>query len=125
MNAKIGLIVTTLALGVATLAAAGNLPDVKVPYSKHELSSPALAAGLYRRLEAGAEQSCAQLKGAGLARQRVYAHCVSTLVSKAVRDVHSPVLAAVHEARTGEHIDVMAVAVRLAGDTRANGTYTR
>jgi len=125
MNTMTRLMATTLALGAAALAVAGNLPDVRVPYSKHELSSPALAAGLYSRLKGGAEQSCAQLNGLELARQRAYGSCVSTLVSKAVRDVHNPVLAAVHEARTGEHIDVMAVAIRVAGDTRTAGKYTR
>jgi UrcA family protein len=125
MNTMTKIFVATLAMGAATLATAGNLPDVKVAYSKQELASPALAAGLYARVTSAVKQSCAQLDGAGLARKRSYNYCISTLLAKAVRDVQSPTLAAVHEARTGEHIDVMQVAVRLAGDTPVTGRYTR
>jgi UrcA family protein len=119
------IFVTTLALGVAALATAGNDPDIKVQYRASELASTAGATAVYRRLTAAAEQSCAQLEGAGLARQQAYANCVRTLLAQAVRDVRNPTLAAVHEARTGQHIDVAQVAVRLAGETRSTGKYTR
>jgi UrcA family protein len=125
MKISTRIIVTTLALGAAAMASAGNLPDIKVQYRASELASVAGAAGVYGRLSAAAAESCDQLNGAGLARQRVYHNCVSTLLAKAVQDVQSPTLARVHEVRTGEHIDVAQVAVRLAGETSSTGRYAR
>jgi UrcA family protein len=125
MNITTRIFVTTLALGAAALASAGNLPDIKVQYRGSELASTAGATTVHGRLTAAAQQSCAQLNGADLARERVYRDCVSQLLAAAVRDVRSPTLAAVHEALTGEHIDVSQVAVRLAGDTRSTGSVSR
>jgi hypothetical protein len=48
MNIPTRIIVTTLALGAAALASAGNLPDVKVQYRASELASTAGAAALMR-----------------------------------------------------------------------------
>ena len=125
MNISTRIIVTTLALGAAALATAGNLPDIKVQYRASELASTAGATTVYRRLAAAAERSGAHLQGTALARQRVYTNCVNALLAKAVLDVQNPTLAAVHEARTGQHIDVMQVAARLVGETRSTGKYTR
>jgi UrcA family protein len=125
LNITTRIIVSTLALGAAALASAGNLPDVKVQYRASELASTVGATNVYSRMSAAAELSCERLNGAELARKRVYHNCVSTLLAKAVHDVQSPTLASVHEARTGEHIDVAQVAARLAGETPANGRFTR
>jgi UrcA family protein len=125
MNTSTRIFVTTLALGAATLAAAGNLPDIKVQYGASDLASTAAVTALHGRLTAAAEQSCAQLEGRELARQRVYHDCIAKLLGAAVREVHNTSLAAVHEARTGEHIDVRQVAVRLAGKARSAVTNAR
>jgi formate dehydrogenase maturation protein FdhE len=96
-----------------------------VRYSAHELESPAGVMALHDRLTAAVAQSCAPLDGRSLARLEAYRHCLSTLLAAAVRDVRSPALAALHEARTGEHIDVAQPVIQLAGETHPAGSVAR
>lgn len=109
----------------STLAAAGGLPDTRVQYRASDLASPAGVSAVYTKLTAAAEQTCAQLNGMELARQRVYHKCIDAVLADALRKVRSPALAALHEARTGERVDVLVGSVKVAGDLPHTGIVSR
>lgn len=92
-------IVLTLTLGLcaaqaalATTSTADGVRARTIPLSGLDLSRPADAAKLYSNIKRAAVYVCAPLKGDDLARTMHFRKCVNGTVSRAVADVHAPLL---------------------------------
>jgi len=86
-------------------------PDVRsvtVSYADLDLSSPAGANALYRRIQAAAKQVCGHA-GADLIEQSIWKACYRNAIGDAVAKVNNPVLTAVH---TGNRAAITAMLVK-------------
>jgi UrcA family protein len=80
--------------------AAEDVPSVAVQYSPLDLTSDEGARILYRRIASAAQAVCPEADSRdldGFARSK---SCRSDAIARAVRDIHSPRLAALYSART-------------------------
>lgn len=105
----------TLALPVSPALAGGStvsLPSVTVSYVTSMVDEAGYAAELYARLREAAEQVCGEADIRLNRRQRDVAACIERSVDRAVGDVASPVLLAVHR-------KAPEAPVRLAGAERS------
>ena len=76
-------------------------PDVRsvtVSYGDLDLSSPAGANTLYRRIQAAARQVCGHA-GADLIEQSTWRGCYRNAIGEAVDKVNNPLLTAMHTGR--------------------------
>jgi UrcA family protein len=73
-------------------------PSVTVRYADLDLSSPAGADALYRRIQAAARQVCG-FPGTDLVEQSSWRSCYRSAVGDAVRKVNSPLLIAVQSGK--------------------------
>ena len=83
----------------AALALADTPPAVKlqVPHNMDKVQ----AAQLYHRIQIAAREVCASMENRDLTLKRQYDSCVATAVAKAVAQVRSQELTAIHLAMTG------------------------
>ncbi len=72
--------------------------SVTVSYGDLDLSSPAGANALYRRIQAAAKQVCGYA-GADLTEQSIWKGCYRSAIAEAVSKVKNPLLTAVHSGR--------------------------
>lgn len=82
------------ALHATAKAAEQPAPSQKVSYADLDISKPAGAAVLYRRIVRAAHQVCEDNTLKGLSTYRLINHCVDRAIDKAVNDVGSPALSA-------------------------------
>jgi UrcA family protein len=75
-------------------------PSVVVHYEDLNLSTDAGTKALYLRIAAAARQVCPDTYSRELARVAMGKKCQDAAIGKAVNDVHSPQLAAIHAVRT-------------------------
>jgi UrcA family protein len=81
-------------LQVTAQASSEGLPSQKVSYADLDISKPAGAEVLYRRIKAAARHVCA-LNGYGdLRSMQTVNKCTDAAIDKAVKDVGSPALSA-------------------------------
>jgi UrcA family protein len=89
------------ALGTTPSWSAPKPPSVTVSYRDLDLSSVAGATTLYQRIQGAARQVCGYA-GADLIEQEIWKACYRSATADAVRQVHNPLLTAVHEGRKPE-----------------------
>ena len=83
-------------------AATADPWGVIVSYADLNLSRPADARVLYQRLRGAAARVCVEVPTYELARSAAYRRCFQAALDRAVADVHSPALSAIHDsARSG------------------------
>jgi UrcA family protein len=81
----------------ASLGTAVALADsAKVQYVPSDLTTKARAVKLYRQIESAARDVCEQLDGRELVRHEHYTRCVDDAIARAVEQVHSSELTAIH-----------------------------
>jgi UrcA family protein len=97
-----GLGALTWALAAPALLAADvdQPPSKVVSYADLNLSNPAGAETLYRRIQGAAKQVCKQYNATELAMLSVFNSCYKTAVANAVRSVNSNPLTALHASKT-------------------------
>ena len=102
------ILITTLVLGSAPLAAAdegvGTTLSTTVQYAELDLTNPKAVEILHRRLTRAAEQVCAPLEGRELWRLRERRVCVASALSQAVENVDRPLLTRYHQERGGASV---------------------
>jgi UrcA family protein len=92
----------TGSLGVAQAASPTNdVPTVVVSYTDLDLSTTEGVQTLYKRISIAAREVCPFEDTRDLARMAIAYKCRQASVSRAVRDIHSPQLAALH----AEHVN--------------------
>jgi UrcA family protein len=99
----------TLMMVAAALAAATQLAQADstatapakmlIHYSDLDLSRPAGAMSLYRRLQSAAETVCTPLNGEDVNHKLMFRHCVADAISRAVTEVDQPALGAYYRAK--------------------------
>jgi UrcA family protein len=83
-------------------AATSDPWGVMVSYADLNLSHAADARVLYQRLRGAAARVCNEVPTYDLARSAAYRRCFQAALDRAVADVHSPALSAIHHgARSG------------------------
>jgi UrcA family protein len=82
------------ALQASANAAEQPMPSQKVSYADLDISKPAGAVVLYRRIVKAAHQVCEDNTLKGMSTYRLINHCVDRAISRAVNDVGSPALSA-------------------------------
>jgi UrcA family protein len=86
----------------AAAAATADSWGVMVSYADLNLSHPADARVLYQRLRGAAARVCNEVPTYDLARSAAYRRCLQAALDRAVADVHSTTLSAIHQgARSG------------------------
>ncbi len=80
-------------------AAAAAPAKMLIHYSDLDLSRPAGAGSLYRRLQTAAETVCTPLDGQDVNHKLMFRHCVADAISRAVTEVDQPVLGAYYRAK--------------------------
>ncbi len=88
--------------------------SVRVAYVTSELANQESAQQLYARIHAAAHMVCGEADIRFNRRQRDVDACLAKSVARAVEDIASPVLLAVHQEATGD------AAIRLAGSQSSN-----
>ena len=88
--------------------------SVRVTYVTSELANQESAQQLYARIHEAAHMVCGEADIRFNRRQRDVDACLAKSVARAVEDIASPVLLAVHEDATGDG------AIRLAGSRSIN-----
>jgi UrcA family protein len=96
------LVACVLAIGssMANAAPALDVPSVTVKYSDLNLATDDGAHQLYKRISAAARVVCPDVDLRDLGAFASSKTCQSEAIARAVRDVRSPRLAAVYDART-------------------------
>ena len=94
-TAILAFIVVLLGIDVAWSATPSNGRSVTVSYADLDLSSPAGAQTLYRRIQGAAQQVCGYA-GADVIEQAIWKSCYRSAVGDAVKKVNEPLLTAVH-----------------------------
>jgi UrcA family protein len=91
------------ALGIAGVgeAHAAEAPQIAVSYQDLDLSRPADAKLLYRRLQEAASTVCEPVSAEELARHLAFKRCYEAALDHAVVQINAPQLLAVHSAQTG------------------------
>ena len=89
----------TLAPVLAHAATGDAAPTVTVRYADLNLGTDAGSAALYARLVSAARKVCAASDIRDLGAMAAARACEQQAIANAVRDVHSPKLAAVYDAR--------------------------
>jgi UrcA family protein len=93
------LIACSLACGSAlAVAAADDIPTVTVSYADLDLSKPAGAQTLYRRIEDAARTVCGPLASRELRRRRLWRDCYEQAVEDAVATADQAILTAMTDA---------------------------
>ena len=87
-------------LGVAHAAPAQDVPHVVVSYGDLDLSSSEGVRELYQRIASAATRVCPYADSRELAQTMVYRSCRDAAISRAVREVKSPQLAALRAEHT-------------------------
>ena len=87
---------------VAT-ASASNAPDVVVGYADLDLSRPSDVQRLYSRLQTAADSICLAPPSYEVARYSAYQRCLQAVLDRAVSQVPSQALLALHRASAGTH----------------------
>ncbi|HEX4618407.1 MAG TPA: UrcA family protein [Steroidobacteraceae bacterium] len=87
------------AISSAHAADAAGVPALKVPYSDLNLSTEQGSLALYGRIVAAAHRVCTVVDIRDLRANAAVGACRDQAVARAVRDVNSPMLAAVHAER--------------------------
>ena len=87
----------------SAIAAEHSLPAKKVSFGDLDISKPAGAEVLYRRIVAAAHQVCEANQFKTLATSHLIEDCIDRAIDNAVRDVGSPALTAL---RPGSAIKV-------------------
>ena len=83
-----------------------------VHFAQLDLTQPAAAEQLYRKLMSSAKQVCEPVNG-GLVRQKFeYRSCVTETLANAVEDVNQPLLTNVYGAKGGRSIAALKVATK-------------
>jgi UrcA family protein len=77
-----------------------DVPSVMVQYSALDLNSDEGARNLYRRITTAARAVCPEADQRDLGGFAQSKACRSEAIARAVRDIHSPRLAALNSART-------------------------
>jgi UrcA family protein len=70
-----------------------------IHYSDLDLSRPAGAMSLYRRLHTAAETVCTPLNGQDVGHQLMFRRCVGDAIARAVTEVDQPALGAYYRAK--------------------------
>ena len=84
------------ALQVTAHASAEGVPSQRVSYADLDISKPAGAKVLYSRIKAAARHVCALNGFDPLLSLQSINRCIDLAVDKAVKDVDSPALSALH-----------------------------
>jgi UrcA family protein len=84
-------------------ASASNAPDVVVRYADLDLSRPSDVERLYSRLQTAADSICLSSSPYELARYAAYQRCLQAVLDRAVSQVPSQALLALHRASVGTH----------------------
>ncbi len=88
-------------LALTAGARAADVAQVHVKYADLNISSPAGAAVLYRRIRVAADQVCGEYGGRGLARIARAQACADKAIADAVASVGNDTLNSVYAAKTG------------------------
>lgn len=98
------LLATVLLAGMLPAVAAPNVPlvssEITVTYRKADLADPAAVAVLYKRLERAGRAVCGSYELRDLRGARAWRECYESAVSGAVLRIDSPLLVAVHHAKS-------------------------
>ncbi|HEY2675446.1 MAG TPA: UrcA family protein, partial [Steroidobacteraceae bacterium] len=86
--------ITLCALEAAARASDAGLPTRTVSYADLDISSPAGAKILYRRIESAANQVCEYGAYWEMSLRQKQHECIDRVIDKAVKDVDSPALSA-------------------------------
>jgi UrcA family protein len=97
-----GALTASLFAPVGT-ASASNAPDVIVRYADLDLSRPSDVERLYSRLQTAADSICLSSSPYELARYAAYQRCLQAVLDRAVSQVPSQALLALHRASVGTH----------------------
>jgi UrcA family protein len=102
-RAAVASVAAVVAIFAATMASAetSESPSVTVRYGDLDLATARGAHMLYRRIAVAAEQVCPTAHTRDLALLARARSCQADAVSRAVREVNSPQLAAVYARREG------------------------
>jgi UrcA family protein len=87
-------------VGCMVMGSAAAQERVVIDYSKTDLTTPAGASALYRRIANVADAVCRPDPALGIHGQFVARACVRKAVAQAVDDVHNPLLTARHGGET-------------------------
>lgn len=83
-----------------TVALADEPASITVKYTKADLQGPRVVK-LYNRIHTAARDLCMHLDSWQLAAHRRYEQCLDQAVTRAVAQIHSKALTAIHLARNG------------------------
>lgn len=92
-----------LAFGASAVLAdstSRELRTTQVEYGDLDLTQPAGAAALYRRIEAAARDVCDSPDLRDLRRSQLAEACISRAIAEAVESVNRPTLTTLHQERT-------------------------
>jgi UrcA family protein len=96
------LTTTVCLLGITPAwSAQPQAPSVTVSFRDLDLSNPAGATTLYRRIKSAAKQVCGY-EGTDLISKSIWNGCYTTAIADAVGKVNSPLLTAIHAGRSPE-----------------------
>ena len=101
------ILILTVAFYALQTESVAAVPDGEprsqaVAFSDLDLSQPADAAVLYRRIERAATHVCEPLKARDPARATRFRKCVAAAFARAVADVHAPLLTEHYVILTGK-----------------------
>ena len=99
MKKLIVIVVGCMVMGTATAQ-----ERVVIDYSKTDLTTPAGASALYRRIVNVADAVCQADPALGLKGKFAARKCVRKAVARAVEDVHNPLLSARHGGETADRL---------------------
>ncbi len=118
MNIRTPISTTTAALLLGLCVAAGapqaraaDVDSERVGFADLDMSRTAGAERLYHRLQSAARRVCGP-SGRILSRERAREQCTRQALDEAVASVGSPLLASLHDRRTGQASAAAAVASR-------------
>jgi UrcA family protein len=108
-------IVSSLALGLATVSSAGEAstpPQVTVKFGDLDISTSQGTAILYRRIEGAAENVCARMYVSDAAYQWAKYTCLPKVIGEAVSKVDRPALSALFASHYGVSPPALLAAAR-------------
>ena len=88
--------ITLCALEATARASDEGLPKRTVSYADLDISQPAGAKVLYGRIQAAANQVCEFGAYWEMSTRQKQRDCINEVIDKAIKDVHSPALSALH-----------------------------
>jgi UrcA family protein len=101
--ASVAITAVGIASGISTRSHAAAPPSIKVAYAGLDVSQPAGAQLLYRRLQQAAQGVCGRLDPIDVGAYLRWQHCYDAALQRAVLQVNAPQLLALYRSDTGTH----------------------